>query len=116
MMLSVCSRSGALYQRGGRCTCNACIEYKKADNRRRGRNLYTSGRRTRHWQRLRLQAITRDRVCRNCGTAHNLTVHLDPKLRGQHAHATLADVTTLCASCHGSIDAPRASKKRAWAQ
>jgi 5-methylcytosine-specific restriction endonuclease McrA len=62
-----------------------------------------------HWRRLRQQALARDRCCQRCGTTHDLTVHLDPRMRGDHDTAVLEACTTLCRSCHGTIDAPRAA-------
>jgi 5-methylcytosine-specific restriction endonuclease McrA len=109
----VCSRSGAVFIPPARCECQACVTHRRRDNARRGRNLYTSGRRSEHWRKLRPQAIARDRVCRRCGTGERLTVHLDPALRGEHRNATLDDVVTLCVSCHGSVDAPRARGRAA---
>jgi 5-methylcytosine-specific restriction endonuclease McrA len=49
--------------------------------------------------------------CQRCGKTgdrHTLTVHLNPALGGDHLAASRDDLTTLCRSCHGSIDAPRA--------
>ena len=40
------------------------------------------------------------------------TVHLDPRLGGNHLAATLADCTRACRSCHGTLDAPRATTTR----
>jgi hypothetical protein len=36
------------------------------------------------------------------------TVHLDPKLGGDHLRATITDVTSACAHCHGVVDGGRA--------
>jgi 5-methylcytosine-specific restriction endonuclease McrA len=108
-MNRVCSRSGRIYSSGQRCNCPACIAHRRADNKRRANNEATAGRLSPHWQKLRLRAIARDRHCQRCGTTNDLTVHLDPAKRGQHRNARLEDCTTLCRSCHGSIDAPRAA-------
>jgi 5-methylcytosine-specific restriction endonuclease McrA len=60
---------------------------------------------------MRLAAFHRDGyACRQCGITgdrHTLTVHLNPALDGDHLVATRDDLTTLCRSCHGSVDAPR---------
>lgn len=60
---------------------------------------------------MRLAAFLRDGyACQQCGTTgdrHTLTVHLNPALDGDHLAATRDDLTTLCRSCHGSVDAPR---------
>jgi 5-methylcytosine-specific restriction endonuclease McrA len=92
-----------------------CPDCQRADNHRRNTKRRVSGRTTAAWQRLRLAAFDRDSyACRQCGqggTRHTLTVHLDPALKGNHWSATLDDLTTLCRSCHGSVDAPRAHTK-----
>ncbi len=36
-----------------------------------------------------------------------MTVHLRPELGGHHFVATLADLTSYCRSCDGTVDAPR---------
>jgi len=67
-----------------------------------------SGYYTAAWQRLRKAVLERDgHRCQRCGKPAN-SVHLRPELRADHRLATEADCTTLCASCHGTIDAPRA--------
>jgi hypothetical protein len=101
-----------------RCPCTIelsrrlCPDCQRADDRRRNAKRRASGRTTAAWQRLRLAALHRDGyACRRCGrtgTRHTLTVHLRPELGGNHRIAALDDLTTLCRSCHGSIDAPRA--------
>jgi hypothetical protein len=110
----ICNRSGNIYRPPARCECPQCQAYRKRDDAIRGRNLYTSGRRTAHWQRLRKQAIERDRVCQypGCGTDKKLTVHLNPAMRGQHADATLADVITYCRTHHGKVDGKRSTGNR----
>lgn len=68
----------------------------------------------RRWERLRIAALERDGcMCRirlaGCtGTA--TTVHLDPRLGGNHAAATLEDLLSACAHCHGLVDGPRARR------
>lgn len=63
---------------------------------------------TARWRAVRLAAYVRDGFrCVDCGTAEDLTGHLDPSLEGNHELATVDDVTTLCRSCHGSRDASR---------
>jgi hypothetical protein len=42
-------------------------------------------------------------------------VHLDPSLEGNHHLATLDDIASACAHCHGVVDAPRASKTQGGA-
>lgn len=88
------------------------------DNARRSRKRVQSGRTSAAWNRLRAAAIHRDNfACRRCGregTIGTLTVHLRPELGGNHWAAALDDLTTLCRSCHGSVDAPRAAASRRW--
>ena len=102
--LCVC---GALVPKPGRCP-----DCQRADDRRRNRKRVESGRTTAAWQRLRAAAIHRDNyTCQRCGvsgTVKTLTVHLRPELGGNHRAATLDDLVTLCRSCHGKTDAPRA--------
>lgn len=62
-----------------------------------------------HWQQVRRQVLARDGRCMRCGSLEDLTVHLDPGLKGNHAIAESRDALTLCRSCHGSLDAPRSS-------
>jgi 5-methylcytosine-specific restriction endonuclease McrA len=68
------------------------------------------GRKRAAWRRLRLEVLQRDRYrCRACGQGWQhgqLTVHLDPRLRGDHSRARPRDCITLCISCHGTVDAP----------
>lgn len=65
-----------------------------------------------HWRELRVQRLNLDehrcqlRVDARCtGTA--TTVHLDPRLEGNHDVATLNDCRSACLHCHGVVDAPR---------
>ncbi len=78
------------------------IRYEKAKNH---------GTLTTHWKKLRAQALERDGyTCtlrhKHC-TVRATTVHLDPRLRGDHRNATLADCRSACRRCHGKEDAPR---------
>jgi 5-methylcytosine-specific restriction endonuclease McrA len=88
-----------------------CDDCRRADNRRRNQKRKDSGRTTESWQRMRLAAFLRDGyACRRCGKTGDrktLTVHLNPALDGDHLAAGRDDLTTLCRSCHGSVDAPR---------
>lgn len=103
--LCSCGRDAA----AGRTRCPDCT---RLDNQRRAARNVKRGTNTRRWRKLRAYAIQRDGGCVRCGTTHDLTVHLDAALAGDHRQATSADVVTLCRSCHGSIDAPRASQPR----
>ena len=93
-----------------------CEDCTRADNRRRNQKRKDSGRTTAAWQRMRHAAFHRDGyACRRCGKTgdrHTLTVHLNPALGGNHFVATLADLTTYCRRCHGSVDAPRSHHAR----
>lgn len=80
------------------------------DQARRTAKTKASGRGRAAWHRLRQATIARDGCCTVCGTTHDLTVHLHPSLNGNHWLAGLDHVTTLCRSCHGRLDAPRASR------
>jgi 5-methylcytosine-specific restriction endonuclease McrA len=93
---------GQLIERGNRCQVHmAEKEARKALKRK------TSGYYSKHWQQLRKAALNRDlHTCQRCG-APATTVHIDPRLRANHHAATLADCTSLCHSCHGSIDTRR---------
>jgi 5-methylcytosine-specific restriction endonuclease McrA len=63
-----------------------------------------------HWRGVRQLALARDgHRCQKCGTTDDLTVHLDPRMRGDHDSATVEACITLCRSCHGRLDAPRAA-------
>lgn len=99
----LCPTCGAKGERSG-----LCPDCKRADNRRRNQKRKDSGRTTDAWQRMRLAAFLRDGyACRRCGVTGDrktLTVHLNPALDGDHLAATRDDLTTLCRSCHGSVD------------
>lgn len=72
-----------------------------------------SGYRSANWRKVKHEALMRDgHRCIRCGSPHDLTVHLDPSLQGNHYHARLEDTTTLCRSCHGSFHASRAESPR----
>jgi len=68
-----------------------------------------------HWIKLRKQALERDghqcqlRASRYCAGVAD-TVHLAPQCGGNHWNATLDDCTSACRSCHGTVDAPRATQ------
>lgn len=106
MLARVCSRCGRI------AAAARCPDCQNKDNRRRADKTRHQGRTTPHWRRVRAHVIARDKACRACGTHEHLSVHLDPKLEGNHRLATPDDCVTLCLSCHGSIDAPRAHRTR----
>ena len=64
-------------------------------------------RNTAAWKRLAAVVKARDGCCLDCGTTHDLTVHLHPDLAGQHDLATPDDCLTLCRSCHGAREGGR---------
>jgi hypothetical protein len=65
---------------------------------------------SRNWREVKWRAQVRDGFrCQQCGSPFALTAHLDPARQGDHYHATLDEVTTLCRTCHGTLDAPRAT-------
>jgi len=107
-----------------RCTCGCgqliparqrfCATGQRADDHRRNQKRQTSGRTTARWNRLRTTAIAiAGNRCHDCDVllpTARLHGHLDPKLKGDHRAATLADITILCASCHGRRDGARAAR------
>jgi len=79
-----------------------CPDCGSRDQERR-RSMHRS-----HWRRLRTERLALDQhTCQSCGQPAN-TVHLRPELHGNHDAATPDDCITLCRSCHGTVDAPRA--------
>lgn len=108
-IVRLCPRCGAPNERGS--LAGLCPKHTREDNARRNKKRKDSGRTTTAWQRIRLAAFHRDGyACQRCGKTgdrHTLTVHLSPALDGDHLAASRDDLTTLCRSCHGSVDAPR---------
>jgi 5-methylcytosine-specific restriction endonuclease McrA len=94
-------------RRNNRCELHQAQLTRREDQRRNLR-AKTSGRTTAAWKKLRVQVLERDDyACLRCGR-RAVSVHIDPRLRGDHRLATVDDCWSLCASCHGTIDAPRA--------
>jgi 5-methylcytosine-specific restriction endonuclease McrA len=93
--------------------CPPCQQaYDRAHNRQRAAKAKAHGRNTAAWRKLRAAVLERDdHQCRSCGSGNYLTAHLDPALGGNHWNATPDDCVTLCASCHGQVDAPRATRR-----
>ena len=84
------------------------------DNARRHQKQQDHGRNTYAWRRLRMDALNRDNhACQlrlNGCTGTATTVHIDPRLMGDHTLATLDDCTSACTHCHGVVDGARASR------
>jgi hypothetical protein len=115
-IMKSCVRHG-LYQPGApsipRGRCPRCYA---EDNQRRKTKQRDQGRTTSHWKSLaRTAKQAAGYRCQSCGRPEErtptgwLSVHLRPELGGNHRAATLDDVVVLCLSCHGTLDAPRAS-------
>jgi len=91
------------------CTFAGCGKRIVLGNSRCGLHGRSGGA-TARWRGVREAAYRRDGyACVRCGDRGDLTGHLAPVLGGRHELATSDDVTTLCRSCHGVVDAPRAS-------
>jgi hypothetical protein len=80
-----------------------CIDCKRADNQRRNRKRSEQGRTSAAWLRFRQANIASQ--CERCPATTDLTWHYKPG--GVHSFNP-ADYSTLCRSCHGKQDAPRA--------
>ena len=78
--------------KGSRCpTCRP--RHELARTRASGRNTF-------RWRQLREQRKRIDGYrCTYCGSTQDLTVDLDPHLRGNHRVATINDCRTACRSC-----------------
>jgi len=87
----------------GRCAAHQALEYQ-----RRKRKVQVQGSASAEWRALRQRVLARDgQRCRVCGSQDDLTVHLDPRLGGDHRRADADHCLTLCRSCHGRVDQPR---------
>jgi 5-methylcytosine-specific restriction endonuclease McrA len=101
-------RCGCYRERGTRCARHA-VAHEKRDNARRNRKWQASGANSKAWRKLREQAMRRDDFrCRGCRSRDSLSVHIDPRLKGDHRKAQLKDCITLCLHCHGVVDGARA--------
>ena len=90
-----------------------CPAHQRDADARRHAKQQAHGRDTARWRQLRVLVLNRDRHrCQRCGKPGN-TVHLDPRLKGNHTLATPNHCVTLCRSCHGVLDAPRATDNAA---
>lgn len=110
-VVSVCPAPGCgALTDGGRCAT-----HKRQGSPRRHAKQREQGKDTRYWrEELRPAVLERDQhTCRDCGATEDLTVDLvNATLEGDHRRATIDDCVTRCRSCHGSKDAPRASRGR----
>lgn len=88
------------------------LEHRARDNARRHRKQDEHGRDTARWRRLSTLARILAGRCQRCGTTDRLTAHLRPELAGNHAAATIDDLTVLCVRCHGIIDGQRSNTRR----
>ena len=105
-VLRICSQPGC-----GRPTTHPphCTKHATLERDRRKHKTKQAGYTSAHWKRIRGLALNAaGYTCSRCGGTHDLTVHLNPVLHGNHRYATPTDCTVLCRSCHGSMDAPRA--------
>jgi 5-methylcytosine-specific restriction endonuclease McrA len=86
------------------------------DNDRRAYLNKKNATKSTYWRKLRLLALQRDGY--RCTLQHHgcirhaTTVHIDPRLNGNHLAVTLNDCRSACRRCHGIKDAPRARKNR----
>ena len=87
-------------QKVKRGRCPGC---QRADNRRRNAKRAEHGRSSQWWRSFRSAYLGSS--CEHCGSTADLTLHYKPG--GRHS-ANPADYETLCRSCHGAVDAPRA--------
>lgn len=80
---------------------------------RRRRRVYQSP----EWKAVRLRVIQRDGSCRLCGSTARLTVHhITPAADDDMAALDPDNLVTLCSTCHGRIDGPKAARARKAAQ
>jgi 5-methylcytosine-specific restriction endonuclease McrA len=114
-MARICNTCFRIFDGGG-AHCPPCQQQRdRAHSARSNAKSREQGRTTSRWRRLRLQVLARDGyTCQRCGAQPHpsqLHAHLDPRLAGDHWIATVDDCTTLCRSCHGTIDAPRSTRR-----
>ena len=103
---------GRICRLTGGAICTSCGTTCRLDNQRRNAKTVSHGVKRAHNQRLRKQRLAFDgHRCQlrlpGC-TGRATTVHLDPRFAGDHDAATIDDLISACARCHGRIDAPRA--------
>lgn len=95
-----CSRCPALIERGR--LCQSC---QRSENARRNAKSAAHGLHSPWWPVFRKRWMKS--WCQNCGATDRLSFHFRPG--GVHSRNP-EDYLTLCRSCHGSVDAPRAQR------
>jgi 5-methylcytosine-specific restriction endonuclease McrA len=111
----ICSEPGCriLLEEHGRCAEHD-RPFKQRQRQAKYKRERSQGTSTARWKRLRLAVLERDEHrcqlqlygCQGRAT----TVHLDPRLHGNHAIATEADCRSACRVCHGRADGGRARR------
>jgi hypothetical protein len=104
-------RCGRYRTIGTHCATHAA-EYQGKDNKRRYAKRLAHGRQSQHWVALRRQKLAIAPLCEfrypGC-TSRATTVHLDPRLQGDHLKARLEDCASACHHCHGVVDGARSA-------
>lgn len=111
--LSFCAELGcAKLTRSRRCPPHAAAKEAR-DNGRRHDKQREHGRDTAHWRRIRAERLllagNRCELGLHGCTGTATTAHLDPALEGDHRAATVDDIRSACAECHGRVDGARAT-------
>lgn len=105
---------GRLAEPGERRCATHLAAFEQSDNRRRNEKTVRHGVKRAHFQRIRRERLRRAKgVCelrlRGC-KVRATTVHLDPRLAGNHDIATIDDVRAACDHCHGVVDGSRSKR------
>jgi 5-methylcytosine-specific restriction endonuclease McrA len=84
------------------------VRSKRAKNLRSRERNKLLGRTTAHWDRVQAAVRARDGgCCRECGSTHYTTVHMDEHYGNDHRLATPEMCVTLCVSCHSRLHATK---------
>jgi hypothetical protein len=95
---TVC-RHGKIHPRTQPCTCPACIQDRRADNRRRNQKPKRRQWQTKAFRQARLMVLNRDHwICYVCGGYANTVDHGNHGLHETHLWRAM------CLSCHGAKD------------
>jgi 5-methylcytosine-specific restriction endonuclease McrA len=90
-----------------RCAEHAA-ELASKTRRRKAEQGRRAGYASANWKRVRDVVLERDgHRCVLCGTAEDLTVHIDPALGANHRIVTSDEAVTLCRLHHGQYDGGR---------